>query len=185
MQEISEVVDYIFSVETTHTVIGQKLLIAATRKAKPVLDKQKSKEECYRRDIREICKYDHSDNICWVDYRSWVTMPKRLQNSILNLLAPKSWRGVVFPYSLWAEHEQSIVVNMSPDIVLILARDANKKYRIYTIPLYKSYLDWMSPARFKELTQKITNTAIKTYGRTSSNTIYILDQEDNLKEIHI
>jgi hypothetical protein len=174
---VNTVVDYIFSMETANTVIGQKLKQAAITKAEPSVVKEKQKEDEYQLVIRDICQYDADGCMCWVDYRSWMTMPKKLQKSIEELLFPKAWRGMVFQYDQWTLHERMILTNLHQDIILILAKD-NNKYRIHTIPLYKSYLDWMSPNRFRELTQKITKTAIKTYGR-SCNKIFILDNDDN------
>jgi len=182
-QNVNAVVDYIFSTETTTTVIGQRLKQAALVKTKPKDICEKQKEDEYQTVIKDICGYDLEGCMCWVDYRSWMTMSKRLQSSIEAHLKPKPWRGIVFHYDQWREHERSILINMCQDIVLVLAQD-QKKYRIHTIPLYKSYLDWMSPVRFKELTQRITKTAIKTYGR-SCNTIYILDKDDHVEEFSI
>jgi hypothetical protein len=170
--------------ETANTVIGQKLRQAAIVKTEPSVVKEKQKEDEYQLVIREICKYDSDGCMCWVDYRSWVTMPKKLQKSIEDLLFPKAWRGMVFQLDQWNIHERDILSNLHQDIILILARD-NNKYRIHTIPLYKSYLDWMTPTRFRDITQKINKTAIKTYGR-SLDTVYILDnKENNVEEFFI
>jgi hypothetical protein len=183
MSDLNAVVEYIFSTETTTTVIGQKLKQAAVKKNQPEKEEILQKEEEYRLIIREICKYDNSGNMCWVDYRSWMMMSKRLQNAMLELLAPKAWRGVVFHLDKWNDHERDVLAHLDKEIVLILARD-QKKYRLHTIPLYKSYLDWMSPTKFKDLTSKISKTAIKTYGR-ASNMIYILDNNDNVEKFSI
>lgn len=180
---VNAVVDYIFCTETTTTIIGQKLKQAAVVKSQPSENIVRQKEEEYQLIIREICNYDAVGCMCWVDYRSWMTMPKKMQKSIMDTLNPKAWRGVVFHYDQWIAHEREVLPNMCQDIVLVLARD-QKKYRIHTIPLYKSYLDWMSPIRFRDLTQRITNTAIKTYGR-SNDTIYMLDSEDNVEAFTI
>lgn len=181
---IDTVVDYIFSSSESSTLIGQKMKAAATVKVQPVVQLAQEKEERYRLVIHDIRNYDLKDNICWIDYRSWVALPLRLQKSITDLLEPRSWRGVIFRYDQWTAHEKSIVVNLHEEIVLVLAKYKQNRYRIYTIPLYKSFLDWMAPSKFKELTQQITNNAIKTYGRASGN-IYILDNKNHLEEIPV
>lgn len=183
MSQINAVVDYIFSSETITTVIGQKMKQAAIVKSQPVDNITKQKENEYQETIHDICTYDSQDCLCWIDYRSWMTMPKRLQNSIQEFLNPKAWRGMIFHFDQWGLHEQDVLKDMNRNIVLVLALD-QKKYRIYTIPLYKSYLDWMSPVRFKELSLKMNKTAIKTYGRVL-NKIYVLDVDDNIEQFTI
>lgn len=180
-ENINTIVDYIFSTESTSTVFGEKMKQAAI-KTKPE-NKQKQKEEEYQTAIREICDYDQQGCMCWIDYRSWITLPKKLQDSIEKLLHPKSWRGVIFQYDKWEEHERTILSNLSQDLVLILTLD-QKKYRIHTIPLYKSYLDWITPSKFRELSQRLNKTAIKTYGR-SMNNLYILDKNNNVEHFII
>jgi len=179
---VNAVVDYIFSSETATTVIGEKLKQAAVIKNKPS-SKTKQKEDDYQVLVQDICSYDSNDCLCWIDYRSWMTMPKRLQESIQELLNPKIWRGMIFQYDQWNVHEQAILTNMNQNIMLILTVD-QKKYHIYTIPLYKCYLDWMSQVRFKELSQKLNKTAIKVYGR-SHNKIHILDNNNNKEEFSL
>lgn len=184
LHSVSEVVDYIFSSSESGTLIGQKMKQAAVVKVQPIVRKAQEEEDKYRLIIHDIRNYDKNDNVCWIDYRSWVSLPLRLQNSITDLLEPRAWRGIIFRYDQWATHEKSIVVNMHEEIVLILAKYRLNRYRIYSIPLYKSYLDWMSPSKFKELTQQITTNAIKTYGR-ANGTIYILDNQDHLESIPV
>lgn len=176
--EFDSVINYIFSAEQKPVgVVGEKLVKAATTKSKPVLDKQALKEKTYLDKICGIRDYDEHDNACWVDYRSWCIMPPSLRQTILHILEPKMWRGVVFEYDKFIENEKNIIPFISENIVLVLSL-INKKYRIFTIPLYKSYIDWLSPSAFIDLKSKISNNMIKTYGR-SKDRVYILDGISN------
>lgn len=180
---LDSVIDLIFSAQPADTVIGGKLVKAATNAVKPELDKKEQKEHDFRVNLREIKSYDMKDNMCWVDYMAWMTLPRRMQKSITDLLDPRSWRGVVFQYSLWEEHEVEVVKYLNPDYVIVITKDTNNKYRLHTIPLYKSYIDWMTPTKFREMEQRISNMAYRTYGMSKDGTVFVLDRDKNVSII--
>lgn len=177
------VVDFIFSASPSDTVIGSKLVTAANTKAKPVLDKKSQKEQEFRTNLRDIRSYDLEGNMCWIDYMVWVGLPRRMQKAVTDLLEPRSWRGVVFQYSLWEDHEVEIVKHLNPNFVVVITKDSNDKYRLHSMPLYKSYIDWMSPTKFRELEQKLSSTTFKTYGMSKEGTVFVRDREDNVSII--
>lgn len=178
MTYLDSLVSYIFNTEDVQsTAMGQQLKQAASKKPKFNVNVKSKGADC-NIDVKHICGYDSKKDLCWIDYRSWVILPKMLQRSIMSNLNPQTWRGIIFQYSLWVKFELDIIKNLNNDIVIVLTLDGNGKYRFHTIPLYKSYLDWMSSFKFDKLNKEVSKNAIKTYGRYN-DTIHILDNKSN------
>lgn len=182
MQKFDAIIDYIFRAGAgSATPIGDKLVQAANKKIKPAIEEQAVKDNDYLSEVNMIKTYDVRNDACWIDYRSWCIMSPTLRHTITIVLHPKMWRGAVFEYSKFIENEHIVLQSLSTNVVLVLSV-VDRKYRIFAIPLYKSYIDWLSPGAFRSMNDIISKNMIKTYGR-SDHTVYILSSNGQVDTI--
>jgi hypothetical protein len=130
-------------------------------------------EEELVRKIKEFKAAEENQNLVWMDYNSWKSLPAECKACIQDLLDPLHWTGVFFRYDLFLQHEQTITKLLDKSGYLYLLSEHKRNFYLVWVACDSKYYDWLHESKMKEFSKMFLERLIKSYGIDADGNVVV------------
>lgn len=155
-----------YSDKSFRGTLGEVLYTEAQRAVKDIHTERELTEE--EKKIRVLCHCEKTNDLGYLDYDSWILLPKVIRDGITAALDPLLLSGCAFQYSKFLEFETSIFQFLPPELRIVLLHEGLCRYRFIGIDMNARIFNEKDVnTHIKEL---ISRYQIKTYQNINGTT---------------